>query len=639
MDANGWKAVLVYGDASEHSALAYFTNFVPRLRWGMALIPREGEPRLLASMSSRDVPAMKLMTFIPDVLSGWNWDTAFDPWLAKLTGDDPMDIGTVGFDLMRPPQFRLLEKSLGNRFRLREGDAAVAACRTTRSRQLSQVRAASPVLTAAAEAFVAAWRNGTDVEGAALAAERTARLMAAQDVRTLVSFDGGRTLAPFRGVFEAKSDPLVGYLAVKHAGVWADIFVTAASRASDVQRRVQAALDAMLAAAGPGARASTLHAKAVAQLGALPLHAVLSDSVGRRIGFSLDEGGALTHEADHALAPGEVYTLHVGAHNPASGGALRLRRDRDHCDRRRPAAPLAGVGPAMSILRDLAAFVCGASAQSLSEADRATQRRHVADTLIAAVAGSRTSEGRALRALLPHAALIDAIGMQAAVIRHTEIDDIHTRSCTTPSSVTVPTALVLARDRGIHDPNEVASAIWVGTELLTRLGVAINGATVLYRGVWPTYFAAPLAAAAIAARLWRLSVEETAHALSLALMLSAGRSGRFQGKIPGRSVILSIAVTAGLRAAAAAHEGVGGDPDLLDGPWLRDAHGLDAGLDALTALARQPQRLFGADTQAVLLGQAGDRRDRRIDDRCSTRASRPTRSKRYACACRRPMRA
>ena len=67
MDANGWKAVLIYGDAREHSALAYFSNFTPRLRWGMALIPREGEPRLLVSMSSRDVPAMKLMTWIPDV--------------------------------------------------------------------------------------------------------------------------------------------------------------------------------------------------------------------------------------------------------------------------------------------------------------------------------------------------------------------------------------------------------------------------------------------------------------------------------------------------------------------------------------------------------------------------------------------
>ena len=322
MDANGWKAVLIYGDANEHSALAYFTNFVPRLRWGMALIPRQGEPRLLASMSSRDVPAMKLMTFIPDVLSGWNWDTAFDPWLAKLSGDDPMDIGTVGFDLMRPPQFRLLEKSLGNRFRLKEADAAVAACRSARSRQLSQVRAASPVLTAAAEAFVAAWRNGTDVEGAALEAERCARLLAAQDVRTLVSFDGGRTLAPFRGAFEAKSDPLVGYVAVKHAGVWGDMFVTAASRPSDVQRRVQAAMDVVLGIAKPGVSAGALYAKAVEQFGALPLHAALAGSIGHRIGLSLDEGGALTHEADHALSPGEVYTLHIGAHNPASGGAL-----------------------------------------------------------------------------------------------------------------------------------------------------------------------------------------------------------------------------------------------------------------------------------------------------------------------------
>jgi hypothetical protein len=233
-----------------------------------------------------------------------------------------MDIGTVGFDLMRPPQFRLLEKSLGNRFRLHEADAAVAACRTARSRQLSQVRAVSPVLNAAAEAFVLAWRNGSDVEGAALEAERTARLMAAQDVRTLVSFDGGRTLAPFRGAFEAKSDPLVGYLAVKHAGVWGDMFVTAASRSSDVQERARAALDAAIAAAKAGTRANALHAKAVEQLGKQAPHPMLSGSIGHLIGLSLDEGGALTAEATHTLAPGDVYTLHVGAHDPASGGAF-----------------------------------------------------------------------------------------------------------------------------------------------------------------------------------------------------------------------------------------------------------------------------------------------------------------------------
>jgi 2-methylcitrate dehydratase PrpD len=236
----------------------------------------------------------------------------------------------------------------------------------------------------------------------------------------------------------------------------------------------------------------------------------------------------------------------------------------------------------MSVLRDLAAFVCGASVTSLPEAERAIQRRHVADTLLAAAVGAWTEEGRQLRYVLPRGSIADAAAMAAAVVRHTEIDDIHTPSCTTPSSVTVPTALALAHAGGISDPERVASAIWVGTELLVRLGVAIDGARILYRGVWPTYFAAPLAAAAIAARMGSLSEDQTAHALSLALMLTAGRSGRFHGRLPGRSVILGIAVSAGVQAAQAARQGVGGDPDLLDGPWLRDAHGLQADLGALT---------------------------------------------------------
>jgi 2-methylcitrate dehydratase PrpD len=237
----------------------------------------------------------------------------------------------------------------------------------------------------------------------------------------------------------------------------------------------------------------------------------------------------------------------------------------------------------MSVLQELARFVTRASAAQLPDAERAMLRRHVADTLLAAIAGARTTEGQALRAALPRTSVADAAGLLAAVVRHTEIDDIHTRSCTTPSSVTVPTALTLAGEHGAFDADTVASAIWIGTELMTRLGVAIDGARILYRGLWPTYFTAPLGTAAIASRMLQLSEEETVHALSLALMLSAGRSGRFHGALPGRSVILAMAVANGVRAAQAAKDGVGGDPALLDGPWLKDAQGIDAKVEALTA--------------------------------------------------------
>jgi Xaa-Pro aminopeptidase len=320
MDAQRYKAMLVYGDAREHSELAYFTNFIPRHRWALALLPRQGDARLLVSMSSRDMPAQRLMTWIPDVLSAWTWESVFDPWLAGL-GADAADIGTVRFDLMRPPLLGSIEKSLGNRFLLVGADTDVRALRSTRSRELSAIRDACAVARAGAAAFVQAWRDGMGVEAAALAGERTARAAAAQDVRTLVSFDGGRTLAPFRGAFEPKSAsaPLLGYIAVKHRGYWAESFVCAADPPSPLIARAKAGLEAALEFAGPGISAADLNAKAVAALGGGPLHPVLSGSIGRRIGFSSNEGNELRRDARHALAPGDVYAFHVGTSDPQAG--------------------------------------------------------------------------------------------------------------------------------------------------------------------------------------------------------------------------------------------------------------------------------------------------------------------------------
>jgi Xaa-Pro aminopeptidase len=320
MDEKGLKAMLVYGDMTEHSALAYFSNFTPRLRWGMALFPRNGEPRLLVSMSPRDIPAMRLMTWIADVHSGWNWQSVFDPWLAKLDAEGAADIGTVGFDMMRPPLFESLQKSLGNRFGLQEADAPVAACRVPRPRASSLMRGACAVATITAEAFLTAWRSGRGAEAAALEAERTARLKAAQDVRTLVSLDGGRTLVPFRGSFDSKTPALAGYIAVKHMGYWADVLVSEGC-APDLQQRADAARSILLQAVGPGVTGATLHAKATAALKPYGLHPVLSRSVGNRIGLSDNEGGALTADSQDTLIPGDTYTLQVGAHD-ATGGAF-----------------------------------------------------------------------------------------------------------------------------------------------------------------------------------------------------------------------------------------------------------------------------------------------------------------------------
>ena len=52
------------------------------------------------------------------------------------------------------------------------------------------------------------------------------------------------------------------------------------------------------------------------------------------------------------------------------------------------------------------------------------------------------------------------------------------------------------------------AAIIAGYEVMTRLGRAIDGPTILYRGIWPTYFAAPFGVAAVVARLLQLDARD-----------------------------------------------------------------------------------------------------------------------------------
>ncbi len=118
MERNGWPAVLVYGDVREHAALAFLSSFIPRVRWGMALLPRTGDARLLCAMSTRDLPAMRTLTWIADVRSGMGpeWEKAFDPWVERFKGDQAQKLGTLGFDIMAPVLHAAVRRSLGDRF-------------------------------------------------------------------------------------------------------------------------------------------------------------------------------------------------------------------------------------------------------------------------------------------------------------------------------------------------------------------------------------------------------------------------------------------------------------------------------------------------------------------------------------------
>lgn len=235
----------------------------------------------------------------------------------------------------------------------------------------------------------------------------------------------------------------------------------------------------------------------------------------------------------------------------------------------------------MGVIGELAGFVAGADAATLPEAEQERLRLHLTDTVIAALAGAAIPEGRALRALAADEGLAARVGRLAAAARLTEIDDIHLPSCVTPSAGVVPAALALAARASAVAPEALASAIWVGTEVAVRIGLAVGGPHILYRGTWPSYLAAPVAAAATAARLLALDETRTAQALSLGFMLMAGGVGRIQGAPSGRWFLYANAVAGGVAAAQAAAAGYQGDPDLLQKPWLADTHGTALDADCL----------------------------------------------------------
>jgi Xaa-Pro aminopeptidase len=315
MAQNGWPAVLAYGDVREHGALAYFSNFIPRVRWGMALLPRSGDARLVCAMSTRDLPAMRGLTWIADGQSGMGpeWVKSFDPWFERFKSTGVVKLGTLGFDAMAPILHDQVRRSLGERFALQRADDMLGIpSPRKRPRELTMIRGSCRVLQAAVKAFVESWRGSREPETAALDAERVARSLAAQDVRTMVSLDGGRTLVPYQGRFEKKPGPLVGYIAVKVCGYWADMFVTVDDGRTAVMQHAEAALDALVAQVRPGARAAALHAAAVGALAPFQLHPVLGGSVGHGIGLSLHEGGEFGAAAAAVVEDNGVYALQLG---------------------------------------------------------------------------------------------------------------------------------------------------------------------------------------------------------------------------------------------------------------------------------------------------------------------------------------
>ena len=226
------------------------------------------------------------------------------------------------------------------------------------------------------------------------------------------------------------------------------------------------------------------------------------------------------------------------------------------------------------LLPDLAAQIGALKAAALDKAVIDAVKLHALDALGCTWAGAETSEIRATHEALKRAAfgstppksLLDNPTAAAAILvtacRLTECDDLHIGCCVTPSSVVVPVALIAGQIANAS-PDAVLEAMLAGYQAMLTLGLAANGAEIIYRGVWPTYLTGGIAAAAIAAKAMSLSERQIRDAMAIAGSSATGVTGRIEEEPAPRWFLLASAVQAGLLAAAAAASGLHGDEAIL----------------------------------------------------------------------------
>jgi 2-methylcitrate dehydratase PrpD len=147
-----------------------------------------------------------------------------------------------------------------------------------------------------------------------------------------------------------------------------------------------------------------------------------------------------------------------------------------------------------------------------------------------------------------------------------EMDDVENRSSLHPGVVVFPAVLALAEQIG-SPPADFYSAVIAGYEVTLRVGAALNPASSYERGFHPTAVCGTLGAAAVSARLLRLSPEQTNMALGIAGSMAAGSMAYLQDGAWTKRLHPGWACHAGIMAARLAAAGFIGPASVLESSY------------------------------------------------------------------------
>jgi Xaa-Pro aminopeptidase len=307
--------LVVFGKGAHYANLAYLTHFIPKSGWGLALIPRAGDPTLFFSAGGeRDIPFAKKVTWISDVR---HIKSAGNDMAALLKEKHPgfKRIGLVDVNLMSGQACDGLLSSLSETETVDARPLMKVARAGLRPRERSAIIHAASIACRAKKKAMEVFSGGKSIQRALVQAELTARRLGSHDVRLLTPGGYGPYLSPFETSNPAASDRLVAYIAVEFQGYWADVAVTFPATNSGLAEKARHALQSMAAAAKPGVAGGEVASHALEELGPELGRMALEVGLGNGIGLSLEEPPFITIDGRDDLVEGNALSLRVYLHD------------------------------------------------------------------------------------------------------------------------------------------------------------------------------------------------------------------------------------------------------------------------------------------------------------------------------------
>jgi Xaa-Pro aminopeptidase len=216
----GLDALVIFGDNYSFADLCYLTNYFPKVRGGVAVVPRAGAISLLLNIGSRDVPFAKTLTWVEDVRAS-NLIGADGAKLLIEKGFEKARLGLVdsgqGFPL---PQLEEMKSALPE-VTWENVDGLFQPVRLQKTaRELAAMGAAARLLEEICQDAAAFVKPGRKEYEVVADIDRLARDKGAEDIRILA---GEKRLNPpsFKQAASLGSHWAV-YLAVQHERYWAE---------------------------------------------------------------------------------------------------------------------------------------------------------------------------------------------------------------------------------------------------------------------------------------------------------------------------------------------------------------------------------------------------------------------------------